>query len=164
MTDKIKWTKRGLITFMKAQFASQISSLVDFSTTIILANIFSVYYVVATFSGAICGGIVNCIINYKWTFKDGGCRMEFVFIKYTLVWIGSIYLNTYGTYRLTETITANAWVQETLSGFFDNLFIVCKMFVSLMVGFFWNYNLQRSFVYKDRNIKGIIKKRKEKLT
>ena len=149
-----------MITFIKAQFSSQIASLVDFTTTILLANLANLYYVYATSSGAVAGGIVNCIINYKWTFKDGGCKKRFVFIKYSLVWFGSIFLNTYGTFLLTETIKRNLWVQETLSHLFDNIFIVAKVFVSLLVGFFWNYNLQRSFVYKDWDIKKLIMRKK----
>lgn len=160
MVSKLTWTRKGLLTFIKAQFSSQISSAVDFTTTILLANLFQVYYVYATCLGAITGGIVNCTINYKWTFKNGGCKTHFILIKYTLVWFGSIFLNTYGTFLLTETIKSNPWVQETLSHLFDNLFVVCKMFVSLLVGFLWNYNLQRTFVYRDHDIRGMIMRRK----
>lgn len=61
--------KGGIFMFIRAQFSSQVASATDFFITILLANLWNIYYVYATFVGSICGGIVNCIINYKWTFK-----------------------------------------------------------------------------------------------
>ena len=111
------------------------------------------YYVYATFTGSVCGGIVNCIINYKWTFKSKECKKRHVIVKYLLVWIGSILLNTWGIYFMTETISRNPWVQETLKHYIDDLFVFSKIVVSLLVGFLWNYNMQRIFVYKNCRIR-----------
>ena len=91
--------------FMRAQFSSQIASATDFLVTILLVKLFGIYYVYATFTGSVCGGIVNCIINYKWTFKSKECKKRHVMVKYLLVWIGSILLNTWGIYFMTETIS-----------------------------------------------------------
>lgn len=140
--------------FIRAQFSSQIASATDFSITILLAKLFNIYYVYATLIGSICGGIVNCIINYKWTFKTKECKKRHVLLKYGLVWIGSILLNTWGIYLMTEAISRNPWVQETLNPYIDNLFVFSKIVVSLLVGFLWNYNMQRVFVYKNCRIRG----------
>ena len=145
--------KGGIFTFIRAQFSSQIASITDFLVTILLKVVLSVYYVYATFIGSVCGGIVNCAINYKWTFKAQGVKKKFVVIKYILVWCGSILLNTYGTYLLTEFLGKFGWIQELLGRFFDDIFIVSKAVVSLLVGWTWNYNMQRVFVYKNRKIK-----------
>ena len=75
--------KDGFFTFMRAQFSSQISSATDFLVTIVLAKVFDVYYVVATSLGAFVGGIVNCTVNYYWTFKSKECKKKYVLIKYT---------------------------------------------------------------------------------
>lgn len=144
--------KGGIFMFMRAQFSSQIASMTDFLVTIILAKFFGIYYVYATFTGSVCGGIVNCIVNYKWTFKANSCKIQYVFIKYLLVWLGSIALNTWGIYFLTEKISQNIWVQETLKHYIDDLFVFSKIVVSLLVGFIWNYNLQRIFVYRNCNM------------
>lgn len=152
--------KDGFFTFMRAQFTSQISSATDFLVTIVLAKLFDIYYVLATSMGSVAGGIVNCTINYYWTFKSKECKKKYVLIKYTLVWIGSICLNTWGVYWLTESIQRVPWVQETLAHFFDNIFIVSKVIVSLLVGWFWNYNLHRTFVYKDCKIRRPLRKKK----
>lgn len=152
--------KDGFFTFMRAQFTSQISSATDFLVTIVLAKLLDIYYVLATSMGSVAGGIVNCTINYYWTFKSKECKKKYVLIKYTLVWIGSICLNTWGVYWLTESIQRVPWVQETLAHFFDNIFIVSKVIVSLLVGWFWNYNLHRTFVYKDCKIRRPLRKKK----
>ena len=142
--------------FIRAQFSSQVASATDFLVTILLVKLFGVYYVYATFTGSVCGGIVNCIINYKWTFKSKECKKRHVIVKYLLVWIGSILLNTWGIYFMTETISRNPWVQETLKHYIDDLFVFSKIVVSLLVGFLWNYNMQRIFVYKNCRIRGTI--------
>ena len=140
--------------FIRAQFSSQIASATDFLVTILLVKLFGIYYVYATFTGSVCGGIVKCIINYKWTFKSKECKKRHVMVKYLLVWIGSILLNTWGIYFMTETISKNPWVQETLKHYIDDLFVFSKIVVSLLVGFLWNYNMQRVFVYKNCRIRG----------
>ena len=100
--------------------------------TILLVKLFGVYYVYATFTGSVCGGIVNCIINYKWTFKSKECKKRHVIVKYLLVWIGSILLNTWGIYFMTETISRNPWVQETLKHCLSDFFgtIICNVSLS----------------------------------
>lgn len=160
-------------TFLRAQVSSQVSSITDFGVTILLASVFGgvmktlfgeeYYYGYATAIGAICGGIVNCTINYKWTFKAQGGNVGFVVIKYILVWIGSILLNTYGTVLLTELIKSIEYVNSALGDHTDKVFIVCKIIVSLLVGFIWNFNMQRLFVYKQTKWEvQWLNKRKEK--
>ena len=145
--------KGGIFTFLRAQFSSQIASLTDFTVTILLAKAFNIFYVYATFTGAVSGGIVNCIINYKWTFKAKGVKKKHVVIKYASVWVGSILLNTSGTYAMTELLVRFAWLRELLGHMVDDVFIFSKIVVSLLVGLLWNYNMHHHFVYKDRNFR-----------
>lgn len=167
MFDWIKKTARlfseggGIFMFLRAQFSSQIASITDFLTTIFLAKFTSLYYVYATFLGSVCGGIVNCIVNYKWTFKSTECNKLHITIKYILVWVGSILLNTWGTYLLTEALGKIPWVKDTLSNYFGNYFLFSKVVVSLLVGFLWNYNMQRVFVYRSHNIKPFFKRKNQ---
>lgn len=101
---------------------------------------------------------VNCFVNYEWTFKCHECKKSHVIIKYTLVWAGSVFLNTYGTYYLTEWIAGISWVRDTLSLYSKDLFIVPKIVVSILVALFWNYYLQRVFVYRNVNMKNLFKR------
>lgn len=142
--------------FIRAQFSSQAASLADFAVTILLAKLFGFYYVYATFLGAVCGGILNCIINYNWTFKAKDCKMKHVMIKYFAVWVGSIALNTWGTYLMTEWLMRMPWLNNLLKHYVGDIFIFSKIVVSLVIGYVWNYNMHRYFVY--RNVK--IRRRK----
>ena len=96
MVDWIKKSTRafsekgGIFMFIRAQFSSQIASATDFLVTILLVKLFGIYYVYATFTGSVCGGIVNCIINYKWTFKSKECKKRHVMVKYLTEYLGDL--------------------------------------------------------------------------
>lgn len=68
--------KGGVFMFLRAQLSAQMATIADFLVTILLVRLFDVYYVYATLAGAIYGGIINCIINYKWTFKSKGKKTQ----------------------------------------------------------------------------------------
>ncbi len=140
--------------FMRAQFSSQISSITDYLVSFTLVNAVGVHYEYATLFGNISGGIVNCIINYRWTFKaKGTTSLKHVAIKYLMVWLVNLFLNWQGTIFVTEFVMK--WIPvESLPDFIvNNIFMVPKAMVSLVVGFVWNYNMQRLFVYKDRDFR-----------
>lgn len=145
--------RRAVWVFFKAQVSAQLASLVDFLVTILLVKFFAIFYLYATFTGAVVGGIVNCIINYRWVFHAGQCKKVYVALKYLCVWGGSILLNTWGTFVLTEWLTAMKWVNGLLGYYVDDVFILAKVVVSLLVGFFWNYQLQRLFVYRNHDFR-----------
>lgn len=129
--------RHELWTFSKAQLSAQLATLIDFAITIIFAELIGLWYVAATLLGAISGGVANCLINYQWVF-DNTCLLnkKSVALRYSLVWCGSILFNTLGTYLLTE-----------LSG---RHFILAKVVVAVIIGVFWNYRLQRFFVYNSK--------------
>ena len=126
-----------VITFCKAQCSAWIASAIDFGTTIILAHVFGLWYGYSTFIGALNGGIANCLINYRWVFHAFEMKKRNIAIRYLVVWGGSILLNTYGTYILTE-----------LS---DQYFMFSKIIVSVIVAVFWNYQMQYRFVFNSKN-------------
>ncbi len=120
-------------TFLKAQLSAQMASLVDFSVSLFLAEVVGLWYLHASFLGALSGGVFNCVVNYRWVFNEEELKKRNVAIKYMIVWTGSILLNTAGTYALTE-----------LSG---QYFVFAKLIVAVTVGIFWNFLMQNYFVY-----------------
>lgn len=148
--------KGGFFLFLRAQLSAQMATVADFLVTILLVTLFDTYYVYATLAGAVYGGIVNCVINYKWTFKSRGSKTH-VAVKFVIVWICSVWLNTWGTYFLTESLGEIPWVRDTLSQHFGDFFIIPKLVVSLFVALFWNYNMQRIFVYRNVDVKHWLK-------
>ena len=140
---------RSMVLFLKAQLSAQVASLVDFVVTVLLVKFFALFYLYATFIGSVVGGMVNCAINYRWVFRQHQCRKGYIAAKYTFVWIVSIALNTWGTYFLTEWLTRIRWINRLLSVYVDDLFIFSKIVVAVLVALFWNYQMQRLFVYRN---------------
>lgn len=81
-----------------------------------------------------------------------------VAVKFIIVWVCSIWLNTWGTYTLTESLAKIPWVRDTLSQYFGDFFIIPKVVVAVIVALFWNYNMQRFFVYRNIDIRSLFKR------
>lgn len=148
----------GFFMFLRAQLSAQMATIADFLVTILLVRLFEVYYVYATLGGAVYGGIVNGVINYKWTFKSKGKKTN-IAVKFIIVWLCSIWLNTWGTYMMTESLAKIPWVRDTLSLYFGDFFIIPKVVVAVIVAVCWNYNMQRLFVYRDIDIRSLFGRR-----
>lgn len=142
--------------FCKAQISALFASTVDFLTTIVLAKFCGVFYVYATFTGSVVGGVVNCFVNYGWAFHGNHVKIMHMALKYLMVWAGSLVLNTWGTYLLTEWLTGMTWVNGLLGRYVSDVFILSKLVVACVVAFFWNYQLYRLFVYRNRDIRGLL--------
>ena len=125
--------KHAMKAFSKAQLSSWLSSILDYAVTIFLAVFFDVWYVYATFIGALAGGILNCTINYKWVFSHDGRRKRSIAFRYLMVWSVSIILNTLGTFSLTEATAIS--------------FVIVKAVVAIVVALVWNYQMQRLYVF-----------------
>ena len=151
--------RHSLFMFLRAQLSAQFATLADFILTYVCFEWLGIYYVMATSIGAITGGIINCVINYKWAFATKDCQFKWVFFKYILVWIGSFILNVGGVYLLVEFMQDNTHLWEKASGFY---LIIAKVIVSIIVSVGWNYVLHRYFVFQDAKIltriKSIFKK------
>lgn len=132
--------KKGLIELCKAQVSASLATLSDFLTTAVVFQL-SRHVMGSTAAGAILGGIINCCINYRWTFQGTGRTKKSIFWRYLLVWIGSILLNTFGTdyaVRLCEGFTDS----NTL------IVIICKAIVAIIVALGWNFVMQKYYVFK----------------
>lgn len=143
------YKKRRFKEFIRFQLSSEITTLLDLSLTFCLARFAGVYYVVATFIGALSGGIVNCVLNYRWTFHpENYKRKTEIACKYLFVWCGSIILNTWGTYIVTELS------RPLIAGLnWSSAFMLPRIIVAILVGCLWNYRLQRIFVFRDKRLK-----------
>ena len=151
--------RHSLFMFLRAQLSAQFATLADFILTYVCFEWLGIYYVLATSIGAITGGIIKCVINYKWAFATKDCQFKWVFFKYILVWIGSFILNVGGVYLLVEFMQNNTHLWEKASGLY---LIIAKVIVSIIVSVGWNYVLHRYFVFQDAKIllriKSIFKK------
>lgn len=138
-------------TFLRSIVSSQCASWTDYIVCFVLFSTSLLGPFWATAAGALCGGIVNCIINYKFTFRAEGCDWRAVVVKYAFVWIGSLLFNSYGTEFLYKIATHWTWL-DTFNISREMLFVAARLFVSLMVSWFWNFGMQRYIVYRPRPI------------
>ncbi len=120
--------------FLKAQVASFSGTVVDFLTTLVSVEIFNIWYVNGNLTGNICGGITNFYLGRNWVFNSKNKKVYIQGVKYSMVWAGSITLNTSGVFALTHYCGIN--------------YIVSKVIASVVVGFTYNYLLQNYFVFK----------------
>lgn len=144
--DKLVNSDNLVFTFLRSIVSSQAASWVDLGASVLLVAL-SVSSWIATPIGAVLGGIVNCCLNYKYTFHAQNVSPKAVAVKYAMVWFGSLTLNTVGTSLLTMVL--DQWqLLESLG--FTNVgnFAAARLVVSLLVSWFWNFLLQRYFVYR----------------
>ncbi|MGN0233034.1 MAG: GtrA family protein [Bacteroidaceae bacterium] len=132
--------------FGKAQVSSLFSTAFDFLVTAMIYEI-TKHVVISTATGAISGGIVNCITNYCWTFRGTTRTKRAIAWSYALVWTGSFVLNTSGT----------EWGVKSWKAFCDTntempvgitCVLIVKAVVGILVAVFWNFMMQKYYVYK----------------
>lgn len=147
--NKLLKSKSLLPTFLRSAVSSQASGWVDFAVGFVMF-----YWVfnhqlswLATAIGVVAGGIVNCILCYKFTFRAENVPWKAVVIKYTMVWIGNLILNSGGTevvYYMLKRLDFLEDIGFKPAGYYS----AARLFMSLMVSWFWNFVLQRNFVYR----------------
>lgn len=135
---------------LKALATAQAATIVDFVLTVLLSSFLGVYYVVATTIGAVSGGITNCIMNYRWVFPGSDRSKYGIAWRYFVVWLTSILLNVSGTYLLTEMLKGNATLLSVMGKYSDQVYIISKIIVAVLVAICWNYQMQRVFVYRKK--------------
>ncbi|QES87457.1 GtrA family protein [Rhizosphaericola mali] len=131
--------KQEVIQFLKAQASSLIATIVDFSVTNLLINFFVIDKVIASISGTVSGGVTNFLVNRFFVFtkaEQSASKNEAV--RYFIVWVGNLLLNAGGVYILAKLLNWNVNVS--------------KIIVSLCIGFFYNYPLQKKFVFKEKRL------------
>ena len=143
-TEESMWAKLGnkllksnslIFTYLRSIVSSQCAGWTDMLIGFILFSWLGLSPLIATMIGALCGGIINCIINYRFTFGAQGVDWRAVIVKYTFVWAGSMLLNSYGTQAIYSPISGWQWLQDI--GFKpDGYYAAARLFTALMVSWF----------------------------
>ena len=123
-----------MVTFVKAQAASLAATIVDFSVFILLTEWLNCWYLAASITGTISGGVTNFLLGRVWVFDATQGKIPRQALKYVLVWIGNLLLVSGGVFVVTEYARITP--------------LASKIIVSLVVGFTYNYLLQKKFVFK----------------
>lgn len=132
--------RHELFTFAKAELTATIASVADFGLALVLSDVMGVYYGLANAVGVTAGGVVNCVLNYRYVFGDTNRRKRSVAWRYLVVWAVSWFLNSGGTIALTEVINSYEHINVH--------YMIPKCIVSFLVAVLVNYPAQRKFVFK----------------
>jgi putative flippase GtrA len=120
--------------FSRSQVASAVATLFDYGVLFGLAELAHLWYVFAVACGALAGAISNFLLNRHWSFQATHTKASRQALKYAIVSFGSLLLNTGGVYLVTEHMHIH--------------YAISVVIVSLLVGFLFNFPLQRSYVFK----------------
>lgn len=106
---------------------------VDFLTTILCVQWGHFWYLSASISGAVFGGLTSFIISKKWTFANSSQPVASQFSRFVLVWLGNAGANASGLFVATH--------------FLGVQYLVAKTAIGILVGVTYNYFLQKDFVF-----------------
>lgn len=122
-------------TFKKAQIASVLASALDFLVMCFIVQLAGTPYIVAaSATGTVCGGIAYFLMGRSWVFRAGEGKWTTQFGKFALVWAGNLLLNTSVLYLSTHYTDIN--------------YKIAKIGIAIGVAVFYNYLLQKRFVFK----------------
>lgn len=121
-------------TFTKAQLVSLLASSVDLAVSWTLVQKLGFPPVAGGATGTISGGATHFLISRTWVFSAQENKWTAQLTRYILVWIGNFILNTSGLWLLTHYTTLD--------------FLVSKISIAIIVAVFYNYVLQKRYVFK----------------
>lgn len=121
-------------TFTKAQLASLIATLVDFLISLFLFRVAGIWYLAAGAAGTISGGITHFLISRNWVFQAGDKKWHMQAARYLPVWTGNLLLNSSVLFLLRNYAGMN--------------FLLAKIVTAVGIAVFYNYVLQKRFVFK----------------
>ncbi len=119
--------------FIRFQLTALIATSIDFFITILLKEYFHQYYTLAVGVGACAGALAAFTVNRYWVFRSLERNPLGQGFRYLIIAMGSVILNTAGTYILTESINIS--------------YIVSKAIVALIIGFTYSFYFSKRFVF-----------------
>lgn len=121
------------LTFIKAQISSITATIVDFSITLICAEVFGIWHMAAIIMGTVAGGMVNFYMGRNWAFNSRSKKVTEQALKYILVWAGNLLIVFSLSYILVNYLNV--------------YYIYSKILISVLVGTTYNYFLQKRFIF-----------------
>lgn len=120
--------------FVKAQASALVATGVQFSVSFLLLYVWEGYDVAANVTGVACGGITNFMINRKWVYQKGNDAWNWQAMKYIIVWLGNLLVNT-----------TCFWVLRHYTAIDKHVAVVIA---SVITAVGYNYGMQKRFVFK----------------
>ena len=123
-----------MLTFTKAQLISLLATCIDFGVSFLLVKVLGAPYLAGSATGTILGGTTHFLLSRNWVFSAQEKKWTGQLSRYLLVWIGNLILNVSGLYLLVHFAGMN--------------FMIAKIVIATSIAVFYNYVLQKRFVFK----------------
>jgi putative flippase GtrA len=125
---------RSFGLLVKHQAGAAAATLLDFGLMIGTVEVGLLRPVAATAVGAASGGIANFVLGRRWIFhaRAGGLAPQA--LRYALVSIGSLVLNSVGVHVAIGPLGLR--------------YVLARCIVAVLVGVGWNFPLHRYFVFR----------------
>ena len=122
-----------IISFLRSQVSAGFGNGLDFVISCLFHR-FGQLAIIATFFGATIGGIVHFFFSRFWSFKADHIPIQGQAIRFLIANASSIGLNMLGVYLIHDLLHV--------------YFPVARLGVSFFVGFFFNFPIQRWYVFR----------------
>lgn len=120
--------------FVKANIASSLATLLDFSMMALLHHYLKLAAVPSSIIASICGGILHFTLSRTFVFKAYHQKPAIQVLKYLVVWAGNASFCALGVYILADKLGVH--------------YLLSKVVSSLLVFVLFNYPMYKSFVFK----------------
>jgi putative flippase GtrA len=121
-------------SFIRALLTSLTATFVDFVFSIFSKEVLAIYYVTATTLGGLAGATTSFFLGRIWVFNKRTGRLSNQLIRFVFTNFFSIFLNTSGVFFIVEN--------------FNLPFVYARVGVACFVGFFFNFLMNRYFVFR----------------
>ncbi|MDE5572643.1 MAG: GtrA family protein [Muribaculaceae bacterium] len=163
LKEKVIHSDGFFFTLVRSSMSSQLCGWIDTITSFLVFSLFNLTAWLSTAIGAFVGGILNCIINYRFTFHAVGVDWRVALTKFIFIWAGSLLLNSFGTQAVYSLVKGWPWFENVTGIGEDSIFLASRLFVALTVSLCWNFLLQRNFVFRTTRFDPYIAKLLSKL-
>lgn len=123
-----------LVSFFRYNASAIIATTGDFLTLVFLTEVLYLWYLFSTVIGALVGACIAFALGRNWAFVSKEERKRVQAVRYTIVALGSLALNTLGVYFFTE-----------VTGF---PYTISKVITAVIVGVGYNYTLSKYYIFK----------------
>ncbi|MBP6396689.1 MAG: GtrA family protein [Saprospiraceae bacterium] len=121
-------------SFLRALLTSITATSVDFILSVVLKEWIGIYYVTATTLGGMFGAATSFLMGRIWVFNKRTGRLSNQLLRFVFTNFFSIFLNTSGVFFIVEH--------------FEIPFVWSRIVVACFVGFFFNFLMNRYFVFR----------------
>lgn len=140
------FSKKSIITFLRAQVAAFIGGITDYGLMILLTEVCKLHFTFSILISGTLGAIINFSINRFWVFKNQSGYSSHInsqLFKFALVVLGSISLKSFGTLVLQKAFQID--------------YRIGRLITDSFVSYGFNYPLIKYWVFKTNQKQDIVK-------